>query len=288
MDQTAEKVVFDTYENDGGYFPELYAHHEIDRGVETLDAITDADIERFHRQGYLPVQKAFTDVQTAELLEGLMDLVSGKNPEFNGVQFENSYRDSLHTLSREEKLDAVRKLMHFIGYDPRLTALAENPALLDVIGRIIGEKPALFAHQAILKPPRVGREKPWHQDHAYFNLPLGTQIVSVWISLDEATPENGCMRVIPGTHLKGPVVHFKRRDWQICDTHVVRDRVVAVPLKPGGCLFWHGMLHHGTPANTTARRRRAIQLHYYPASAEKTTSEARLAVFGSEGKDVTC
>ena len=55
---------------------------------------------------------------------------------------------------------------------------------------------------ALLKPPR-GREKPWHQDHAYFNLPLDTPIVGVWIALDEATPENGCMHVIPGSHREG-------------------------------------------------------------------------------------
>ena len=175
-----------------------------------------------------------------------------------------------------------------MDYDDRLTALSAHPKILSAITRLIGEEPTLFAHQAILKPPRVGREKPWHQDHAYFNLPMGTQIVSVWVSLDEATTENGCMRVIPGTHLQGPKIHFKRRDWQICDTDVVRDHVVAVPLKPGGCLFWHGMLQHGTPNNTSPHRRRAIQLHYAPASVEKTSAEERLAFFGSEGKDVTC
>ena len=48
------------------------------------------------------------------------------------------------------------------------------------------------------------------------------------------------------------------------------------------------MIHHGTPANTTSHRRRALQFHYCPARVEATTSQERLAVFGSEGKDVTC
>ena len=152
----------------------------------------------------------------------------------------------------------------------------------------MGETPKLFANQAMLKPPGIGREKPWHQDHAYFNLPLDTCIVSAWVALDQATPENGCMRVIPGSHLDGPVVHFNRRDWQICDTDVARNRVIAVPLDPGGVLLWHGRLHHGTPANLSDKRRRALQLHYVPSTVETIESEARLAVFGHEGKDVTC
>jgi phytanoyl-CoA hydroxylase len=288
MGETEQRVSFDNYENDGGYTPDLYDFHEIDEGIENLESVSDADIAAYHQNGYLAVKQGITGDELADVKAGMMHLISGGNPEFKGVQFEGSYRDRLQELTDEERWDAVRKLQHFVGYDDRLSALAEHPGLKGVIGRIIGEEPALFSHQAILKAPRVGREKPWHQDHAYFNLPLGTQIVSVWLSLDYATPENGCMRVIPVTHKEGPVVHFKRRDWQICDTDVVRNRVVAIQLPPGGCLFWSGMIHHGTPENNTDARRRAIQLHYYPASVERTSSEERLAIFGSEGKDVTC
>ena len=67
--------------------------------------------------------------------------------------------------------------------------------------------------------------------------------------------------------------HFKRRDWQICDTDVAVDRDVAVPLKPGGVLFWHGMTHHGSPRNRSGLRRRALQLHYRPRGVAETTTE---------------
>ena len=65
-------------------------------------------------------------------------------------------------------------------------------------------------------------------------------------------------------------------------------RVAAAPLAPGGCLFFDSMLHHGTPANASPQRRRALQFVYVPASAVRITQAERLAVFGSEGKDVTC
>ncbi|OGG51817.1 MAG: hypothetical protein A3F84_00770 [Candidatus Handelsmanbacteria bacterium RIFCSPLOWO2_12_FULL_64_10] len=292
MNQTQEQPpspghAFDDYVP-SDYAPDLYRSSAVAEGIDRFDDLNEEGVRRFHEQGYLVVGHAFSDAETRAALEGLIDLIDGKNPDFRGLQFEASVRDLLPTLSREQKPDVVRKLIRFVGYDARLDALAEHPKLLNALARLMGEPPALFANQAMLKPPRIGREKPWHQDHAYFNLPMGTCIISAWVALDEATPDNGCMHVIPGTHRDGPVVHFRRRDWQICDTQVATGRIVAVPLTPGGCLLWHGLLHHGSPATRSPKRRRALQLHYVPASAGRISPEERLAVFGGEGKGMTC
>ena len=53
-------------------------------------------------------------------------------------------------------------------------------------------------------------------------------------------------------------------------------------------LFFDGLLHHGTPANRSATRRRSIQLHYVPENTPRTGEEERMANFGSEGKNITC
>lgn len=275
----------------GGNYPAwLYRYAtEVMQGVDGLSNVTDEAIQTFHERGYLVIHDAFSQEETRAGLKGLVDLIDGKNPDFKGVQFENAVLDKLESLSSEEKQSAVRKLFDYVEYDERLKALAFHPDLLNVLGRIIGEKELnMFQDMALLKPPLVGREKPWHQDMAYFDLPLDTTVVGVWLALDEATPENGCMMVIPGSHKQGAVIHFKKRDWQICDTDVYNDGAVAVPLEPGSLLFFHGLIHHGTPANLSPHRRRALQFHYRGASV-KTTSEAeRLATFGSEGKNVSC
>jgi len=136
---------------------------------------------------------------------------------------------------------------------------------------------------ALIKPPDGGSEKPWHQDKAYFDVALDAPVVGVWIALDEATAENGCMHVVPGSHRGGPVVHFDRRDWQICDTDVQVDEDVMVPLAPGGALLFDGLVHHGTPPNRSEARRRALQFHYTAADAEWV--EGGQDAFGSEGTD---
>jgi phytanoyl-CoA hydroxylase len=266
----------------------LYQTDVVAKGLAGFGAVTDEEISRFHSQGYLVVNDAFSASEVQSALDGLLELIDGREPAFKGIQFEASARELLPKLSPEQKQDAVRKLMSFVEYDQRLKDISAHPVLLDTLTRMIGETPELFQDQALLKPPLIGREKPWHQDNAFFTLPADATIVGVWIALDEALPENGCMHIIPGTHREGPVPHFQRRDWQICDTDVLSNQVVAVPLKPGGLLFFHGLLHHGTPPSRSPLRRRALQLHYKPASVNRINEEERLAVFGSEGKDVTC
>ncbi|MCH8911175.1 MAG: phytanoyl-CoA dioxygenase family protein, partial [Chloroflexi bacterium] len=258
--------------------------------VDGFENVTDAEIDRFKAQGFLAIERAFTKDQIENAVVAVEDLIAGNNESFKGVQYERGVKNRLEVATEEERKGLVRKLQRFVGFDTRLDHFAENPDLLHVLSRIMGEPAKLYRAQAMQKPARIGREKPWHQDHAYFDLPMDTEIVSVWIALQDADHENGCMHVIPGSHLEGPVVHFNVRDWQICDTDVARDRVVAVPLKPGGILFWHGRLHHGSPANRSDRGRRSLQLHYIPSSVreDETSKEERLAVYGSDGKDVTC
>lgn len=277
--------------DDGGHtYPEtLYMHRDVATdGVQGFAAVSDAEVAQFHEQGYLIIRNAFTSAECQTTLDALLDLLAGKNPDFKGVIYEKEAQNLVETLPPAERQDLVRKFWLFADYDERLKEMTAHPDLMRVLARLLDDKPELFQDMALFKPPRIGREKPWHQDFAYFNLPLGTVVVGAWIALDEATVDNGCMQVIPGSHREGPVVHFQRRDWQICDTDVARERIVAVPMQPGDCLLFQGMLHHGTPANRTDQRRRAVQFHYKPASAEWVDQEKRLAIFGSEGKDVTC
>jgi phytanoyl-CoA hydroxylase len=284
----AQEAIFD-YGVAESYAPNLYHFDGIAAGVEGFGSVTDEQIAQFHEQGYLVIHHAFAVAEVQAALDGLLSLLAGEKPEFKGVMYEHAAAGvEVDALPPEEKQNYVRKFMWFVKHEPRLHALAHHPALLDVVTRIMGEPPLLFQDMALLKPPRFGREKPWHQDHAYFNLPLQTVVAGVWIALDHATTENGCMIILPGSHRQGPVVHFKRRDWQICDTHVNNTGALAVPLEPGGCLLFHSLIHHGTPTNGSPLRRRAVQFHYRPESAPKTSQEERLAIFGEEGKDVTC
>ncbi len=259
---------------------------QITRGCAGFDAVTESDIEQFQALGFLVVHDAIDSAAIEAARAGLRATIlrGGDN-----ISYEKAAAERLEELSDEERLDSVRKLMPVIDFDERLRQAAKDPALLDVVGSILGERPALTQDMALLKPPLIGREKPWHQDMAYFDYPSDTAIVGAWIALDEALPENGCMMIIPTSHQQGPVLHWQRRDWQICDSDVPVGRSLAVPLPPGGCLLFHCLLQHGTPPSHSRKRRWALQFHYAPASVPKLADSAhRLSIFGADGKDASC
>lgn len=268
--------------------PGLYATSITAEKVEGLGGITDEHVDFYRQEGYLAVERAFNAEEVEAARQGLLDLIMGRNPDFKDISFEAKAAARLSSLTEEERQDAVRKLMWFVDFDHRLKALSDHPELLKVVERLLGEAPRMFQDMALIKPPHFGREKPWHQDKAYFNYPVSTRVVGVWVALDEATVANGCMHVRPQGHHEGPIIHFKRRDWQICDSDIIGHPCVAVPLKPGGVLFFDGLMPHGTPTNHSPYRRKALQFHYLGESAQKSSEEERLAAFGSEGKNVEC
>ncbi|MEO1020453.1 MAG: phytanoyl-CoA dioxygenase family protein [Pseudomonadota bacterium] len=271
------------------YAPELYNPSSVAQLVADLDAISTAELAFFGEHGWLAIRHALEPAAIEEANRGIEDLVAGRNQGFDGVYHEHAARDDLETASTSCSVDTVRKLAWFVEHNDRLQAVAEHPGITGLVQQLLGGlKPRIFQDMALLKPPHIGREKPWHQDHAYFDLPLATPVVGVWIALDEATVANGCMQLLDGGHKLGPIPHWQRRDWQICDSEIMGKRSFACPLPPGGALFFSSYLPHGTPSNKSPVRRRALQFHYCPANAVKTGPEERLAAFGTEGKDVSC
>ena len=284
----ATEIAFDHLSNQE-YDPSLYRPDRVVEPLSGLSAIRGQHLEQYEAVGFLSVAGLFTPEEIHASIDALVEMASGPRPEGVDLQFESAGRGVIEALSPVERLDYVRKLMWFYRHDPRLEALAMHPGVLGVVRRLLGAEPEVFQDMALLKPPGIGREKPWHQDHAYFNLPEGTPVVGVWIALDEATTENGCMVFLPGGHHAGPLPHFNRRDWQICDADILpKDGKVACPLPSGGALIFDGLTPHGTPTNRSDTRRRALQFHYIPKGTARISTEERMALFGSEGRNVAC
>lgn len=166
-----------------------------------------------------------------------------------------------------EEIDAsVRKYMWFREEAPVFLEITSRESRLGgVVKSLLGADSILFQEMALVKPAYVGSEKPWHQDNAYFSVAPLDAIIGVWIALDDAEVENGCMHVIPGGQESG-YRHHHGRDCEI-STHLLEiDRAVPVPIPAGGALFFYGMLPHQTPPNGSARRRRALQFHFRGAN----------------------
>ena len=247
----------------------LYRSDQIAKPLAHAGELDEAAVARYHRDGYIAIENVFSPAEVSAAKDGIRQLIIDGNPDI--IRFEEAGENK--QLSPDERAAYVRKCMGFVAHEPRLAALANHTTLLGVVRKLVGSDVALMQDMALLKPPLVGREKPWHQDSAYFEYGPAKLIVGTWTALDEATVENGCMHVIPGSHLQGGKAHYKDRDCQLPDEIIDVEHDVCVPLKPGGVLFFSALVHHGTPPNRSEKPRKAVQLHYRSVDTKRLTAE---------------
>lgn len=213
----------------------------------------------------------------------------GKNDNRHGAQYKRANSSSLIQLepgfdpaehTPEEMVGHVRKFMWFCSEDEVFQRLVSPGSRLHgVVSSLIGSDPILFQEMALVKPPLIGSEKPWHQDNAYFSVSPLEQVIGVWIALDDAAVENGCMHVIPGGHLEGGFRHHHGTDCEIDPGMLMLDRVRPVPIPGGGAMFFYGMIPHETPPNISPQRRRALQFHFRGAETQIVDDAAYDALF---------
>lgn len=178
----------------------------------------------------------------------------------SAVQLEPDPQLDVATLTPEQIELRVRKVVNFQAGSRVLARLAQaHPVITAVLDRILGEGWRLHSCTGLLKPPG-GVAKPWHQDCAFHPVSDLDGLCTVWIALDQATPDNGCLRLIKGGHRAGPLTHVHELDWTIPSERLDQREAVVVPLQPGGVVFIHGLLPHMTPANHSTERRRALQV----------------------------
>ncbi|MEF2246543.1 phytanoyl-CoA dioxygenase family protein [Paenibacillus sp. IITD108] len=262
----------------------LYRYDRISDKYAGLHEITEDKVKEYLAMGYLAVEGVLDSAEVKHAIDALMDMVF---VDTKGALLQFS-KPEKELRTNEERELAVRKVSRFVENDDRLKHIAYHPDILKTVELLLGESPKLVQDMALLKPPMGGGEKPWHQDMAYGPLAFNKPVIGVWIALDDADLDNGCMHVLPGSHADGATPHYAVRDWQLCDSHIAVEEDVAIPLKSGGLMFFHGLIKHGTPYNLSAKRRRALQFHYVGQSAVKLTPQEYKRIFTNEMTGAEC
>ena len=180
---------------------------------------------------------------------------------------------------------------HLVASDPFWVRLISDERLLDIAERFIGPNIALFASHYISKPPSDGQAVLWHQDGSYWPLdPM--EVVTLWLAVDDSTPENGCMRVIPGTHTME--LHQMQRRTDIPNVLnsgmeaelVDESKAVDFVLKAGDVSVHHPNIIHGSNPNTSAKRRCGLTIRYIPTSTRITSAKPWPCAFLLRGEAV--
>lgn len=196
-----------------------------------------------------------------------------KQPVFSGERFarlKGIFEEMLNSAEgiRSDEFDTP----HF--REPRLFEFLMSDDVLDLVEPLIGPNIGLWSSHFISKEPFTGRATPWHEDSAYWNGRFDRldQIVTVWLAIDDSDSENGCMRVIPGTHHNG-FSEYESVDGttntfssQIKSDQVDESKAVYFELKSNECSLHDGRIIHGARANTSPRRRCGYTMRYFSQS----------------------
>jgi ectoine hydroxylase-related dioxygenase (phytanoyl-CoA dioxygenase family) len=237
--------------------------------------LTDEQVAFFRDNGFLSLDRITTD-EEVEWLRGIYDrLFTERLGEEKGEYFDlggpraHDGREVLpQVLGPERKFPELTKTIYFRNAR-RLAA------------KLIGVEEAGISGggHMILKPPRYGRETPWHQDEAYWDSNVVPRSLSVWLPLDPATVESGCMQFIPGSH-KEEVRWHRHIDHDPTVHGLVTDDVdpsqaVACPIPVGGATIHSCRTLHYAGPNTTDQPRRAYILVLGAPSLKRDTPAHR-------------
>ncbi len=220
----------------------------------------------FDQDGYVFVKEFLNPAESRELNQQLSAFIKNIVPDMP----EN------HAFYEDRKdPSSLKQLFRMADYDSFFEKLLSGPKFNGLAETLLGEKTAKGNVEYFNKPPGMSTPTPPHQDAYYFML-TPPQAITFWIPLEDVDEENGCLRYVKGSHLKGmrrhgknPILGFSQT---ITDFGTPEDleNEVAVPANVGDILAHHGMTIHRADGNRSATRsRRVVGLVYFGVSAKE-------------------
>jgi ectoine hydroxylase-related dioxygenase (phytanoyl-CoA dioxygenase family) len=238
--------------------------------MATKQLLSRQDVDFYWKNGYYLYKK---QVFSPEKMQRLTDIF-----EEHLAQRGNKRADELDTP-------------HF--HDERLLEFLLSDEVLDLVEPLIGPNIGLWSSHFICKEPHTGRATPWHEDSAYWKGRLSSydKIVTVWLAIDRSWKENGCMRVIPGTHHNGfSEYEDVDRNSNLFATQIKNvdsSRAVDFELERGEASLHDSRIVHGAEPNTSDYRRCGYTMRYFSTEARVIPEKnPNFKVWLARGKDI--
>ena len=210
--------------------------------------LSSEEIKRYNEDGYLIPNFTMPEKDLLEI-EELHDLLVKKFPKFR------NYCPAI--------------LLH----DERFLKYCFKKEILNIIEQLIGKNFALWNSSFFAKPALNGQATPWHQDGQYWPIrPLST--CSVWLAIDDATSENGCLKFIKGSHKEKILKKHKHNksknltlNQEILKSEYVEKNSVNLILKRGQISLHDVFMVHGSEENKSSNSRRAMTMRFMPTTS---------------------
>jgi ectoine hydroxylase-related dioxygenase (phytanoyl-CoA dioxygenase family) len=154
--------------------------------------------------------------------------------------------------------------------------LVHHPRILDAVESVLGPDILCWTTNFFIKEASNPGFVSWHQDSTYWGLDPD-DVLTAWVAFTDATPENGYMQFLPGSHTVDQLPHVDTfhkdnllsRGQEIA-VEVDKSKAVGVPLRAGEMSLHHIKLVHGSEPNRTNDRRIGLAIRYIPTSVRQT------------------
>ena len=218
-------------------------------------------IDRYRRDGFLVVENVFEEAALAEL-RGAVEAA---------VAAESTHREP-ESLSRYERI--FDQKVNLWTRHPDVAVHARAAALGDMAAALEGCRMRIWHDQALFKAPHLADNRtPWHQDAVYWPHHDRWHATTIWIALEDATIESGCMSFVPGSQGLGPLepVALKNPADIFAQAPGLRDVTpVPCPLRAGSVTFHNGLTWHCAGANRSEATRKAYAIIFMPDGTRYT------------------
>jgi ectoine hydroxylase-related dioxygenase (phytanoyl-CoA dioxygenase family) len=221
-------------------------------------------VASYQQNGFVAHRGFLTTDEVAELKAAVLQCVAemGRKKVAGGgrdMQEEENYYDKVFT----QRLNLWR-------INPIVKRYMLNPDLGRMLCQLEGiDGMRVWHDQTLIKEP-FGNPTAWHLDNPNWSF-YSRHSISIWIALEEATLENGCMWFVPGSHKLARYdnvgIGTNLADLFKVYPEMAKIDTVSVPMKPGDCSFHNGLCAHGAGANMTRKRRMAMTCAYMPVGS---------------------
>ncbi len=234
----------------------------------TNNILSTTEVEQFDRDGYVLVPDLFSPAEVAVMIRS----VEG------GSRVAEMTRGTADATGKKARL----AIWHELG-DDVWAAASTCPRVVNNVRIILREEIAFFHGKVMLKEAKSGGAWEWHQDYGYWYDQgyVFPRMLSVFVALDAATKENGCLNVLRGSHELGRLTHTIVGTQTGADPNRMPQletmfERVAVTMSPGSALFFHCNLLHTSAPNLSDHHRRSFIMCYNalanPQLGDKKTS----------------
>ena len=213
--------------------------------------LTDAQRAQINDQGYFVLENVFTKAE----MDALAEKIEAHQRKHEAAV---RARGGTEGISRA---DEITFTSHLAEGDPDIRAFVTRPEFVAIATQLLGPNVDLYWNQSVFKQPEGKKIFPWHQDDGYTPVEPSPYL-TLWLALNDATPENGCISVLPGAYKQGLLPHKQTDIGLVCHEADDPDQGVLVPVSAGSLAVFWSLTPHKSGANVSRGPRKAYVIQY--------------------------